>query len=145
MTPRHAQIDTGAGDMEGENYRLWDADNHFYEVRDSFSRHIESRYKDVVIEARRHDDGKEYWYSGDKHLTFCNVKFDKTEAPGSFKEILKNPALGGFGDAQEESSMLPAFHDRKARLELMDSQNVEATILFPSMANGIEQDLLDNP
>jgi len=131
--------------MPGEPYQLWDADNHFYEVRDCFSRHIESRYKDTAIQARRAKDGQEYWYCGDKHLTFCNVKFDKTEAAGSFKEILKNPRLGGFGEAQGESSMLPAFHDRDARLALMDSQNVEATIMFPSMANGVEQDLLDNP
>ncbi|MGD1241644.1 amidohydrolase family protein [Mycobacterium seoulense] len=132
-------------DVTSEPYRLWDADNHFYEVRDCFSRHIESKYKDVAIQARMHPDGKEYWHCGDKLLTFCNVKFDKTEAPGSFKEILNNPELGGFDDARDESSMLPAFHDQKARLELMDSQNVEGTILFPSMANGIEQDLLDNP
>jgi len=131
--------------MEGENYRLWDADNHFYEVRDCFSRHIEAKYKDVAIQARRHDDGKEYWHCGDKVLTFCNVKFDSTELPGSFKEILKNPKLGGFGEAQAEAAMQPGFHDRTARLAMMDSQNVEGTVMFPSVANGVEQDLLDDP
>jgi len=131
--------------MKGETYRLWDADNHFYEVRDCFSRHIEAKYKDVAIQARRHDDGKEYWHCGDKVLTFCNVKFDSTELPGSFKEILKNPGLGGFGEAQAEAAMQPGFHDRTARLALMDSQNVEGTVMFPSVANGVEQDLLDDP
>jgi len=131
--------------MSGESYRLWAADNHFYEVRDCFSRHIEAKYKDVAIQARQAADGKEYWYCGDKHLTFCNVNFYKTEAPGSFKEILKNPKLGGFSDAQEENAMQPAFHNREARLALMDQQNVEATIMFPSIANGVEQDVHDNP
>jgi len=131
--------------MNGEHYALWDADNHFYEVRDCFSRHIEARYRNDAIEARMQPDGQEYWYCGDRHLAFCNVKFDKTEAPGSFKEILRNPERGGFGEAQEESAMQPAFHDRTARLALMDRQNVEGTIMFPSVANGVEQDLLDKP
>jgi len=131
--------------MSGTPYSLWDADNHFYEVRDCFSRHIEAKYTDVAIQARRHDDGKEYWHCGDKPLTFCNVKFDRTELPGSFKEILKNPGLSGFGEAQAEAAMQPAFRDRNARLALMDDQNVEGTIMFPSVANGIEQDLLDDP
>lgn len=131
--------------MNGEGYGLWDADNHFYEVRDCFSRHIEAKYRDDAIQARKHADGQEYWYCGDRLLAFCNVKFDKTEAPGSFKEILKNPERGGFGEAQEESAMQLAFHDRQARLELMDRQNVEGTIMFPSVANGVEQDVLDNP
>lgn len=130
--------------MEKVSYKLWDADNHFYEVRDSFSRHIEKKYSDVAIHPKRHDNGKEYWYYGDHHLRFTNTKFERTELPGSFKAILKDPSLGGFTDAHSEAAMLPAFHDRKARLALMDEQNVEGTLMFPSMANCVEQDMLDN-
>ncbi|HET9629283.1 MAG TPA: amidohydrolase family protein, partial [Novosphingobium sp.] len=125
-------------------YKLWDADNHFYEVRDTFSRHIERKFADVAVRPRRHDDGKEYWYAGDRHLRFTNVKIDHTEVPGSFKAILKNPDVGSFAEMRSEGAMQLAFHDRKARLALMDEQNVEGTLMFPSMANCIEQDMLDN-
>jgi len=134
----------GEGSVENLSYKLWDADNHFYEVRDTFTRHIEAKFADMAVRPRRHDNGKEYWYAGDRHLRFTNVKIDHTEVPGSFKQILKNPSLGGFDDARSEGAMQAAFHDRNARLALMDEQNVEGTLMFPSMANCIEQDLLDD-
>ena len=38
-------------------YRLIDADEHYYEPDDCFSRHIEARFKDATITVRRGADG----------------------------------------------------------------------------------------
>ena len=39
-------------------YPLIDADNHYYETPDCFTRHIESEYRDATLVATRNDQGE---------------------------------------------------------------------------------------
>ena len=53
-------------------YQLIDADEHYYEPDDCFSRHIESRFKDETITVRRGADGLGRVFLRDKR-TFMSV------------------------------------------------------------------------
>ena len=109
--------------MNGLGYALFDADNHFYETPDCFSRHIESKYADKAITAKQSADGSWVVKVGDKPYNFMDVKFDKTNPPGSMHEILRSKDVSKditWGSSYSKENMLPAFQHRDARLALMD-------------------------
>nr|WP_241834726.1 hypothetical protein [Pseudofrankia asymbiotica] len=47
------------------DYAPIDADGHYYEPDDCFSRHIEARYRDATVRVRRGDDGLGRVFVGD--------------------------------------------------------------------------------
>lgn len=124
-------------------YRLYDADNHYYEPRDCFTRHIESKFADRAIHPAVRD-GVEVLMFGDRQLVFPPVKFDKCEPPGALREILRSKKYGSFEEARSEANMLPAYRNRSARLELMDEQAVEAAIMLPTVGVAWEHETLDD-
>lgn len=128
-------------------YPLFDADNHFYETPDCFSRHIESKYADKAITATRQGDGEWVVKVGDKPYNFMDVKFDKTNPPGSMHEILRKKDTSTditWGSSYTKENMLRAFQHRDARLALMDEQGVECAILLPTFGVSVEQCMIDD-
>lgn len=128
-------------------YLLFDADNHFYETPDCFSRHIEQRHADLAIRATRRADGAWDVRVGDKPYNFMDVKFDRTNKPGSMYEVLraKDANTGvSWSDSYSAENMLPAYQQRAARLAMMDEQGVERTIVLPTFAVSVEQTMADD-
>lgn len=128
--------------LEGQ---LFDADNHYYEPRDCYTRHIEPRFRDRAIHVERDADGREQILVGDKPFTFLrHHSFDKTTKPGALREMLRGMKAGSVTeDASQE--MQPEYRNREARLALMDRQGVEATLLFPTLGVCVEQFMKDDP
>ncbi len=133
--------------MTGLDYPLFDADNHFYETPDCFSRHIERKYADKAITARRDSQGEWIVKVGGKPYDFMDVKFDKTNPPGSMHEILRKKDVAGditWGSSYSKEHMLAAFQHRDARLGLMDEQGVECAILLPTFGVSVEHCMIDD-
>ena len=129
------------------DYLLFDSDNHYYESPDCFSRHIESAYADRAIRATRAADGHWDVTVGDKPYNFMDVKFDRTNPPGSMYAILRNKDKEGditWGDSYSADNMLPAFQHRDARLALMDDQGIETALLLPTFGASVEQTMVDD-
>lgn len=127
--------------MNDLGYLLFDADNHYYETADCFSRHIEKKYADRAITARRGADGAWTVRVGDKPYRFMDVKFDRTNRPGCMHELLRRkdttPELS-WGDSYAAENMLPAFQHRRARVDLLDEQGIETAILLPTFGASVE-------
>lgn len=125
-----------------------DADNHFYETPDCFSRHIEAKFADQAVTASPTPDGAWDVRVGDEPFTFFDPKFDKTNPPGSLLQVLrsldKSPGIK-WGDSYSTEHMLPAFQNREARLALMDQQGIAATIVLPTFAITVEHQMQSNP
>lgn len=125
-----------------------DADNHFYESPDCFSRHIEHAYADRAITATRQADGSWAVAVGRAPFTFFDPKFDKTNPPGSLLDILRakdqSPDIK-WGDSYSADNMLPAFQRRDARLALMDEQGVQAAIMLPTFGIAVEDYMVGDP
>jgi predicted TIM-barrel fold metal-dependent hydrolase len=126
-------------------YRLVDADNHYYETRDCFTRHLPKRLHDRAIRVVPDDRGRDRIQVGDRPFTFLeNWSFTHANKPGALRELLRQK------DYRDESSALaepirPEFQDRGARLALMDAQGLEACFLFPTLAVCVEHFLKDDP
>jgi predicted TIM-barrel fold metal-dependent hydrolase len=128
------------------DYQLIDADNHYYEPEDAFTRYGDEQVKRFV---RWMSEGKR------RHLLFGNVvqtmvpnpTFNPIAKPGAFHERLKELAEGGergiptMTDPSRYGELEPLpdhHHDRAARLRVMDEQRLERAFLFPTLAVGIE-------
>jgi len=144
MQAMEDQVD---GATEGAIPRdLWDADNHYYEPRDCFTRYIEPAMADRAIRVVSDTDGREAVLVGDRPFTFLLDPFrDTTSKPGSLREMLRAMGSGDFTESDVTEPVQPEYVNRDARLALMDAQGVEAILLFPTLAVCVEHFMKDDP
>ncbi len=127
------------------DYQLIDADGHYYEPDDCFSRHIESRYRDATVRVERGGDGLGRVFLGDRRVYMSVMPGDYASAPGALSGLFSGEVADGFAHREVINARdHPAFTDRTARLALMDAQGVEATIMLPTLGVSVEQDLIDD-
>jgi predicted TIM-barrel fold metal-dependent hydrolase len=130
------------------DFRLFDADNHYYEPRDAFSRHLEPRFRDKGIRVVRNVRGEEQVMIGSRLFTFLDdmeMNFDTTLRPGSLREFLRSLASDDPKEAEAVTIPVePAFVNRDARLRLMDEQGIESAFLFPTLGVCVEHFMKDD-
>jgi predicted TIM-barrel fold metal-dependent hydrolase len=135
--------------MQPLGYRAFDADNHYYEPRDCFTRHIEPRLRDRAVHVRPNPaTGRDDIWVGDKPFTFLPHRtFDATVKPGKLREMLRGLGKDGrHGPDSSEyvESMQPEYQGREARLAVMDRQGLEAILIFPTIAVTLEHFMRDD-
>jgi len=131
--------------MAGPAYHLFDADNHYYETRDCFTRHLPSRLAGRAIRVVPDEAGRDRIWVGDKPFTFLeNWSFTHANKPGALRELLRQKDYRDEGSSLSET-IPPAYQRRDARLALMDAQGLEASFLFPTLAVCVEHFMKDDP
>lgn len=125
-------------------YRLVDADNHYYEAEDAFTRHADPSIAHLAPRWVELDGrGQRRLVSGDKMNRFLGADqtFRNVGRPGSLQQ-------GQAGVAKQKQANLeparPEFRDKHARLTVMDRQGLEATLFFPTLAVSVEALLTDD-
>ena len=131
--------------MAQANFSLFDADNHYYEPPDCFTRHIDPKLREKAIRVETDGEGKNRIWVGDKPFTFLqNQSFTHTVKPGALREMLRQKKVSDTG-AEVIEEIQPAYQNRDARLALMDEQGVEGALLFPTLAVCVEHFMKDDP
>jgi predicted TIM-barrel fold metal-dependent hydrolase len=126
-------------------YRLIDADEHYYEPDDCFSRHIEARFKDQTVTVRRGQDGLGRVFLRGQRTFMSVMPGDYASAPGALQGLFAGGVADGFTHREViNAADHPAFTTKAARLALMDSQRVEAAVLLPTLGVSVEYDLRDD-
>ncbi|MEY2926135.1 MAG: hypothetical protein RL367_612 [Pseudomonadota bacterium] len=130
-------------------YRAVDADGHYYEPHDAFTRHLEKRFSNRAINVRVHEkDGLGRLYYGDKKMGMMKVtQTDYTGTPGSrvdFFQGLIDDEEGWHQTDVINAHDHPAMMNRTARLAQMDAHGIEATLLFPSVGVAVEHEMADD-
>ncbi|MET0287493.1 MAG: amidohydrolase family protein [Polyangiales bacterium] len=125
------------------NYRWIDADGHYYEPDDCFTRHIEQKFKAATVRVdRSRGDGLGRIYVGDKRTFMSAMPGDYASAPGAKLGLFSGKQDDGFAHKEVINAKdHPAFTDRHARLAFMDEQGLEATLMLPTLAVAVEEDL----
>ncbi len=132
--------------MTDLGFTPFDADNHYYEALDAFTRHIP---KDMARRCMQWAviDGKTRLLVGGQVNKFIpNPTFDPVSKPGALDLYFRGKVSGGdlrqmFG----ELDPLPAaYRDRDARLALMDGQGLDGAFFFPTLGVGMEESLKDD-
>jgi predicted TIM-barrel fold metal-dependent hydrolase len=126
-------------------YGLFDADNHYYEPRDCYTRFIDPKHRDKVIRVEKDEEGRDLVMVGDRPFTFLkHMNFDRAYKPGSLREMLRNLSAGKAAESGLSEEVQPEYVNRDARLALMDRQGVEAALLFPTLGVCVEQFMKDD-
>ena len=126
---------------------IFDFDNHYYEAEDALT-----RYQDKSLGGRgvRWADigGRRKLIIGGKVNSYvANPTFNPVARPGVLFDWYRgNPKQQTIVEAFGELEPIrPEYRDRSARLQVMDEQGVEGTVLFPTLGVGIEEALRDDP
>ena len=129
------------------DFPTFDADNHLYETKDAFLRHLPAQYKGAIDYVDVHGRTK-IVVKGMISDYIPNPTFDKVAAPGAQEEYFRNGNPEGksyrelVGDPIE---CLPGFRRPEPRVELMDELGVDQTLMFPTLASLLEERLRDDP
>ncbi len=125
--------------MPALDFRIFDADNHYYEPRDAFTRHADPALGDKAIRVETRADGRDtILVAGVKHH-FTPPTFEKVPPPGHLAEMLK--AQGEGSAASFLQPIRPEYQHREARLAVMDAQGVESVLMFPTLGVPVEHAL----
>jgi predicted TIM-barrel fold metal-dependent hydrolase len=124
--------------------KAFDADNHYYEAMDAFTRHIEPAFAKRCMQWAT-VDGKTRLLVGGKINRFLgNPTFNTLSAPGSLEDYFRGKNESGasvielFGELEPTR---PEYQDRDARIRVMDEQGLAGAYFFPTLAVGMEQSL----
>lgn len=129
------------------DFPVFDADNHLYETVDAFTRHLPARYKGVIDYVDVHGRTK-IVIRGTISDYIPNPTFDVVARPGAQEDYFRNGNPEGksyreiIGDPMKS---IPAFRRPEPRVELMDEQGVDRTLLFPTLASLLEERMRDDP
>jgi predicted TIM-barrel fold metal-dependent hydrolase len=126
------------------DYGIYDADNHYYEPDDCFTRHIESRFRERTVWIDRRGAGPGRMYVGSERCQFFSVGAgDSVGPPGIMKEFLRGTSETGGSPSLNpiDALSVPEFVNRDARLAVMDRQGVEACLILPTTGVGVEPQL----
>jgi predicted TIM-barrel fold metal-dependent hydrolase len=129
------------------DYRLIDADHHYYEPYDAFTRFIEPEFADRAVNVRLDEKGRGKLYFGDRQFRFMRVtQTDYIGAPGSLRKMLDNPdSEDGFVHREVIRGWdYPDMMQRDARIAKMDAQGVQSGLMLGTMMLQAENELHDD-
>jgi predicted TIM-barrel fold metal-dependent hydrolase len=129
------------------DFPVFDADNHLYETKEALTRHLPDRYRGVVdyVEVRGRT---KIMIRGTVSEFIPNPTFDVVARPGAQEEYFRvgNPEGKSYRElVGEPMRAVPAFREPGPRLELMDEQGVDRSLMFPTLASLVEERLRDDP
>ena len=130
------------------DFKFFDADNHYYEAEDAFTRYPSDRMaKDRYVRWLTESDGKRrrLFFGTQEADVVSNPTFDPVIKPGSYHGVLmeqtdhKTPRV-----PLELGPINPAYRDRSVRLATMDEHGVDKIVLFPTLAVTVEGLMADD-
>jgi len=137
-------IDSGERAAVDLPYGMYDADNHLYETQDAFTRHLPAnRRRDVywVTDERNH---KHIMMGGHVWDYVPNPTFNPVSVAGALTDMFsgeksKADIITDGYRVVEPLDLHPDYQQREARLRRLDEQGIDACILFPTLASGVEE------
>ena len=129
------------------DFRPFDFDNHYYEAPDAFTRYLDRSFANRGVRWAEIDGRRRLLVAGTVNNYVANPTFDPVSRPGALFDWYRgNPQQVGIRDAFGELEPLRAeYHDRDARLEVVEAQGLGGVMLFPTLAVGIEEPLARDP
>ena len=129
------------------DFLVFDSDNHLYETRDAFTRHLPDRFKGAIdyVDVRGRT---KIVVRGTISEYIPNPTFDVVAAPGAQEEYFRNGNPEGKSYREivgDPIRCLPGFRAPEPRIKLMDELGVDQTLMFPTLASLLEERMRDAP
>jgi predicted TIM-barrel fold metal-dependent hydrolase len=130
------------------DFTAFDADNHYYEAEDAFTRHMDRRMARRAMQWATIDGRRTLLVGGKVNRFIPNPTFDPVAKPGCLDAYFRgrNPEGKSIREIFGELEPIhPGYRDRDARLALMDRQGLDSCFLFPTLGVGMEESLSGDP
>jgi predicted TIM-barrel fold metal-dependent hydrolase len=133
--------------MQALDYLAFDADNHYYEALDAFTRHLDPKVGPRTVQWAEIDGRKYHVVGGRVSRAVVNPTFDPIAKAGAMHDYFRgNPNGRQPWEFLVEREPIPAeYRDRDARIARLDEFGLEAIWLFPTLGMLYEELLKDDP
>lgn len=124
-----------------------DADNHHYEPLEAFTRHLPKEFRSRAVQPVVDERDHTQIIVGGRICRFVpNPTFDPIIVPGCLDLFFRGQVPDDVDRTtlQQVEPMRAEYRDRDVRLDVMDDQGLDAVLLFPTLACGIEEALKDD-
>lgn len=127
-------------------FEPFDCDNHYYEGEDAFTRHVPEEMQARVVQWAEVDGRKYHVVGGKLSKAVTNPTWNPIAKPGALHKYFRgNPEGKNPMEYLKDREPLPAAYiNRDARLEIMETQNLESIWLFPTLGVLYEELLKDD-
>ncbi|WTW99589.1 amidohydrolase [Streptomycetaceae bacterium NBC_01309] len=129
--------------MLPEDFRAFDADNHYYEALDAFTRHLEPAFRKRCMQWAEVDGKTRLLVGGKVNKFIPDPTFSRLARPGVLENWFRGTATGSlieqFGELEPTRA---EYRDRDARLGAMDELGLDGAMFFPTLGVGMEQALI---
>jgi predicted TIM-barrel fold metal-dependent hydrolase len=135
---------TGDG---AERHLLFDADNHYYEARDAFTRYLTPQQAERTVMEVTVNGRVRHVIAGRLNHAVTNPTFNPVSKPGALYAYFRGNPEGKdlralLADAEP---IRPEYQSPEARVTVMDAQQIEAAWLFPTLGVMYEEALKGDP
>ncbi|HWE53974.1 MAG TPA: amidohydrolase family protein [Acidimicrobiales bacterium] len=126
---------------------VWDADNHYYEATDAFTRHLAKEDGPRCVQWAT-IEGKQYHVIGGRvSRAVANATFDPIAKPGCLSEYFRgNPnKVNPLELLKDHEPIRPEYLHPEDRARTLDAQGLEGCFLFPTLGMIYEELLKHDP
>jgi predicted TIM-barrel fold metal-dependent hydrolase len=123
-----------------------DADNHYYEPLDAFTRHLDKAFRHRGVHPVQDGRRTQLLVGGKVNRFVPNPTFDPIIVPGCLDLLFRGEIPEGVNPAElmKVEPLRTEYRDRDARVAVVEEQGLESVVLFPTLGCGIEQALQDD-
>jgi predicted TIM-barrel fold metal-dependent hydrolase len=128
-------------------YPAFDADNHYYEAIDAFTRHLDKKLGPRIIQWAEIDGRKYHVIGGKVSHAVVNPTFNPVSPAGALSEYFRGNPSGRspVEYLREREPIRPEYRDREARVQVMDEHGLQKIWLFPTLGMIYEELLKQDP
>jgi hypothetical protein len=132
--------------MSGLPFKAFDADNHYYEAEDAFTRHVPQAMQPRCVQWAEINGRKHHIVGGKLARAVSNPTWNPIAKPGAIADYLRgNPERKNPKELLGEREPLPDYYmNRDARVAKLEQQGLEAIWLFPTLGVLYEELLGDD-
>ena len=133
--------------MDELGYPAFDADNHYYEALDAFTRHLAPADAWRCVQWAEINGRQYHVVGGQVSRAVVNPTFDPIAKAGAMHDFFRgNPdGKNPMEFLREREPIRPEYRDRDTRLSVMDEQGIEKIWLFPTLGILYEELLKHDP
>jgi predicted TIM-barrel fold metal-dependent hydrolase len=133
--------------MEELGHPVFDADNHYYEAEDAFTRHLDPALGPRCVQWATIDGRKYHVVGGRVSRAVTNATFDPISKPGCLYEYFRGNTEGvnPLERIRDHEPIRAEYRDRDARLRRLDEQGLAGCWLFPTLGMIYEELIKHDP
>ena len=129
------------------DHPVFDADNHYYEAEDAFSRHVDRKMQPRCVQWVEMDGRRYHLVGGKLSHAVTNATFDPISKPGCLYDYFRGKAdmVNLLSRLRDHEPIRDEYRHPEPRVMRLDEQQLAGCWLFPTLGMVYEELLKDDP